>query len=211
MKVNSIFDNITRLPLKIKNRLSVLSVVKYSNFESPVFIGNFTKFYSSSMNSNSYVGSQNLIVNTEIGRFCSIGSGCMFGLAKHPIHFLSTSPVFLSGKNSLRKNFCEVNFSPFDDRIIIGNDVWIGNNVIILQGRKISDGAVIGAGAVVTHDVGPYEIWGGNPARMIKKRFDETTIDDLLSLKWWEFSEEKLTAISKYIDDVPLFIKENCK
>ena len=83
----------------------------------------------------------------------------------------------------------------------IGNDVWIGAKCIILSGRIISDGAVIGTGSVVTHDVGPYEIWAGNPAKLIRKRFDEETIRKLLAIEWWNWDDKKLEYYGKYFHD----------
>ena len=80
-------------------------------------------------------------------------------------------------------------------KTVIGNDVWIGNNCIIKGGITIGDGAIIGMGSVVTHDVPPYEIWAGNPAHLIRKRFDDETIKQLIEIKWWDMSEEELQEI----------------
>ena len=79
------------------------------------------------------------------------------------------------------------------DKLTIGNDVWIAANVCVTRGVSISDGAVIGAGAIVTHDVGPYEIWAGVPARKIGQRFSDEMIAELLELNWWDLPEEILT------------------
>jgi acetyltransferase-like isoleucine patch superfamily enzyme len=76
--------------------------------------------------------------------------------------------------------------------VVIGNDVWLGYGSMIMSGVGIGDGAVIAAGAVVTRDVEPYSIVAGNPARLIKKRFDEETIDKLLKIKWWDWPVEKI-------------------
>ncbi len=95
----------------------------------------------------------------------------------------------------------------FLDNVVIGNDVWIGANAIILPGVNIGDGAVIGAGTVVTKDVPPYAIVGGNPARVIKYRFDENTINTLLKIKWWDFPYQTIIdnidqfySVDKFID-----------
>ena len=82
--------------------------------------------------------------------------------------------------------------------IVIGNAVWIADNVTILAGAQIGDGAVIGAGAIVTKNIPPYAIAVGNPARVIKKRFSEQIIDQLLEIKWWDWSEKKLEIISAF-------------
>lgn len=202
------YSNIFQIIKKRRNNLSIFSLIKNSNIENKTYVGKFTKFYWSSMKRYSYIGDKGIIINTDIGKFCSIGTGCSFGLAKHPINFVSTSPVFLEGKNSIRVNLNFKTFNPYDKRIFIGNDVWIGNDVTILQNKIISDGAVIGANSVVTHNVGPYEIWAGNPARFIRKRFDEDYIKELLLMKWWDWPEDRLKNHSDYIDDLPTFIKK---
>lgn len=83
--------------------------------------------------------------------------------------------------------------------IVIGNDVWIGNSVTIMQGVKIGDGAIIGTNALVSKDVEPYTIVGGNPAKVIRKRFDEETIHFLLDLAWWNWSIEKISLHAQSI------------
>lgn len=87
----------------------------------------------------------------------------------------------------------------------IGNDVWIGQNAVIMDGVKIGDGAIVAAGAVVTKDVAPYAIVGGVPAKLIKYRFDEATIKDLLRLKWWELSDKEILSLP--VNDVKESIK----
>ena len=89
----------------------------------------------------------------------------------------------------------------------IGNDVWIGGDCLIKGGVTIADGAVIGMGSVVTHDVGPYEIWAGNPAKMIRKRFDDEIIKKLLAIQWWNWDDEKIKEYAHLINDVPEFLK----
>ena len=138
-----------------------------------------------------YVSDHTRIVHTEIGAFCSIGTLCQIGGAEHPMHFASTSPVFYKGHNAFGKNFSETSFSEYQ-QTVIGNDVWIGASCLIKSGVHIADGDVIGMGSVVTKSIGPYEVWAGNPARLLKKRFDEDTIRRLLELRWWMLPEEKL-------------------
>lgn len=130
----------------------------------------------------SYIGNFCTVLNTNIGAFCSIADNVIIGGASHPLDWVSTSPVFYSGKNIMKKNFNSYSFEAFVTTNI-GNDVWIGNNCLIKTGITVGDGAVIGMGSVVTKDVGPYEIWGGNPARPIKKRFDENLISIFSSMR----------------------------
>lgn len=147
----------------------------------------------------SYVGGKSRITDAIIGNFCSIGGKCGIGGGIHPTDMVSTSPVFLKGRNIMGKHFAEIPYAP-SKTVIIGNDVWIGEGVCIVSGVKIGDGAVIGAHAVVTKDVAPYSVVAGVPAREIKKRFDEETIRELLRLEWWNWPDEKLKACGEYFD-----------
>ena len=93
---------------------------------------------------------------------------------------------------------------PFKGDIVIGNDVWIGRESIIMPGGKIGDGAIIAAYSVVTKDVEPYSVVGGNPARFIKKRFNDELIELLLEFKWWDLPPEKLVAVLPLLYDFDL-------
>lgn len=161
---------------------------------------------NSSFDRYSFCGYNCKIFNCSIGSFCSIADNVTIGLAEHPIDWVSSSPVFYSGKDSVKKKF-----SKFDrnqsKQTVIGSDVWIGENVIIKAGVKIGTGAVIAMGAVVTHDVDPYEIVGGVPARHIKNRFNNEIISSLLASKWWELSDEKLSLYAIYIKNPFEFCK----
>ena len=129
-----------------------------------------------------------------IGKFCSIACGAkfLFNSANHTLASLSTYPFPLFFEEwELDKKNVAVSWDNKGD-IIIGNDVWIGYEAVILAGVKIGDGAIIGTRAVVTKDVPPYTIVGGVPAKPIKKRFDEDTISDLLHIKWWDWPNEKI-------------------
>ena len=155
----------------------------------------------------SYVGYGCFMVNVEIGSFCSIADRCSIGGAMHPMDYVSTSPVFHEGKNVLKKNFSKhvLSQTPVTR---IENDVWIGQGAYIKAGVKIGTGAVIGMGAVVTKDVGEYEVWGGNPARLLKKRFDDDTITNLLNSRWWDMEENDLHRYARFFNDPKQFIGE---
>lgn len=147
------------------------------------------------------------IVNCEIGQFCSISDDVIIGGAEHPIEWVSTSPVFQNVKHSgPKKRFSKHNFEGIA-RTVIGNDVWVGKRVIIKAGITIGDGAVIGAGAVVTKDVPPYAIVAGVPAKVIKYRFDEDTIEALLKSKWWMMEENELEKYADRIKNVTKFLQ----
>ena len=136
-----------------------------------------------------------------IGKFCSIACGTKFLLnsANHTLTSFSTYPVplFFEEWGLEKKNVAE----SWDNKgdIIVGNDVWIGFEAVVLAGVTIGDGAIIGSRAVVTHDVPPYTIVGGVPAKSIRKRFNESTISILLSIKWWDWSAEKIAQNIKAI------------
>lgn len=146
------------------------------------------------MDRYSYLAENTTIIDAHIGAFCSIGGYVRIGGGIHPMNTVSMSPVFLKGRNFLRKHYAEI---PYDssETVYIGNDVWIGTGAWIKSGIKIGDGAVIGAHAVVTHDVEPYAVMVGVPAQMIKKRFNDDMILKLLKIKWWNWSDEKLKKI----------------
>lgn len=155
---------------------------------------------SVNMGRYSYVGSGSSITYANIGSFCSIAGGCQIGGGEHPLDTVSSSPVFLAGRNILGKNFADFAYEPA--RLVeIGSDVWIGSNAYIKGGVKIGTGAVIGAHAVVTKDVAPYEIVAGCPAKVLRKRFDEDTVAKLLALEWWEWPEEKLEKYASLFND----------
>ena len=158
-------------------------------------------FLSSSMKKYSYCGYNCLFVNVEVGAFCSISDNVVIGGGKHPLDWVSTSPAFYKGRDSISKKLAVLEYDSSDAHTIIGNDVWIGNGALIKPGIKVGDGAVIGMGSVVTQDVEPYTIVGGNPAKIIRKRFDEEIIQKLLATKWWEWTDEKIAEYSQYFND----------
>lgn len=132
--------------------------------------------------------------NATIGRYCSIAAGVWIAPDEHPIERLTTNSLtystggcFTWAKDLLGRNFPAAKPSPCSRPVEIGNDVWIGHGAFIKGGVKIGDGAVVAAHAVVVKDVPPYAIVGGVPAKVIRYRFDEATIKELLELKWWNY------------------------
>jgi chloramphenicol O-acetyltransferase type B len=148
---------------------------------------------NSEINSYTYLGKNCVVQNTTIGKFCSIANDVAIGLGGHPIELFSTSTLFYRIKNTLSISLVKQNLE-FDEykEINIGNDVWIGARAIIMDGVTIGDGAIVAANSVVTKQVPPYAIVGGVPAKIIRYRFSETKIEELLELKWWGWDLRKI-------------------
>lgn len=180
--------------------------IKNSKIHSSSKVEAGSSFINSNMDKHSFCGYDCDINNAEIGAFCSIANGVIIGGGAHPIDWASTSPVFYSGRDSVKKKFSEFNRSkPL--KSYIGSDVWIGQNCIIKQGINIGHGAVIGMGSIVTKDVKPYEIVAGNPAKLIRYRFNESICEKLNASKWWELEEQVLEKIAIKIRDPEIFLK----
>lgn len=130
----------------------------------------------------------------EIGAFTSMAANVNYSLGNHPLDRVSTHPFFYLKKFGLISADREEVIAgvPKNGKITIGHDVWIGRDVTLLTGVTVGHGAVIAAGAVVTKDVPPYAIVGGVPAKLIRYRFDEATIQKLLQLAWWAWPDDKL-------------------
>ena len=151
----------------------------------------------------------------KIGKFCSIACGAkfLFNSANHTMKSLSTYPfpIFFEEWGLDIRDIT----SAWDNKgdIVIGNDVWIGYEAVIMAGVTIGDGAVIGTRAVVTKDVPPYTIVGGVPARQIRKRFSEDKIEYLLNLKWWDWPIEKISQNIEFITsaDLTAFLHDICE
>ena len=184
------------------------SAIKNSYFEKPSKCEAQSTIVNSSFGYYSYCGYRCTILNTSIGRFSSIADDVTIGVSNHPINWVSTSPVFYNGNDSIPKNLAKLVYLSDTKKTTIGNDVWIGKGAIIMAGVTIGDGVIVGAGAVVTHDVEAYSIIGGVPAKNIRKRFPKEIIDSLIALKWWDMPLDELYVYSEYMDNIELFLKK---
>ncbi|RUQ84495.1 CatB-related O-acetyltransferase [Legionella septentrionalis] len=154
----------------------------YTYYDDPVDIYNFEK---NVLYHFDFIGDKLII-----GKFCQIAANVKFMMngGNHYLDGFSSFPFII-----FQSYWPEIPFIPNRKKdTVIGNDVWIGYDATIMPGVNIGDGAIIGTRAVVTKDVAPYEIVGGNPAQVIRKRFDDETIDFLLQLQWWDWPIEKI-------------------
>jgi len=170
-------------------------------------VGGGTQIIDSAIGRHSYCGYDCTILNTKIGAFCSIASNVKIGLANHPLEWVSTSSEFYGVENTVGGKLAKNVYQSFPHPTTVENDVWIAENVMIKAGVTIGTGAVIGMGSIVTKNVGPYEIWAGNPARCIRKRFDDKTIEALLATQWWSWDEDTLAKYNQLIPDPQSFLK----
>ena len=153
----------------------------------------------------SYIATEAQLHRTHIGKFCSLGPQVYAGLGIHPTQgFVSTSPMFYSVSP---RSFADRSYFEEYKLTTIGNDVWIGARAILIDGVSVADGAVVGAGAVVTKDVPPYAIVGGIPARIIKYRFTPEKIEQLLALRWWDRDEAWIKKNYKAFHDIERFLE----
>jgi acetyltransferase-like isoleucine patch superfamily enzyme len=161
---------------------------KYGNY---VLVSPGTFIYDDvSIGDYSYINSNSYIEHCTIGKYCSISSNVRIGPVNHNYNLISTHPFLYNNFY----NFIQENPVFPDNKAIIKNDVWVGLNSIILRGVTIGNGAIIAAGAVVTKNIPDYEIWGGVPAKFIKKRFPDEKIARLLQCQWWDWDVQKIKA-----------------
>ncbi|QRM43190.1 CatB-related O-acetyltransferase [Rhizobium sp. BG4] len=173
-----------------------VNITSQTTIEHPIHVGPGCVVMADSIGRYCFINANTCIFDSvTIGKFVTFARNCQIGGVEHPIHYVSTSFFRISKKwfpddpvvqgaetipNKTPKNRKRSN------KIVVGSDVWFGASSLVLKGITIGDGAVVGAGAVVTKDVPPYAIVAGNPAKIIRYRFDHQTIRDLLRLRWWD-------------------------
>ena len=189
---NKIFPN-----RKIKTITNIKPAIKNKN----IIVGDFTYFADTDFEKHvthhyDFIGDKLII-----GKFCQIGAGVNFVMngANHQMNAVTTFPFYIF--EGWKQQVPPLNKMPLKGDTIIGNDVWIGQNVTILPGVHIGDGAIIGLNSVVGSDVAPYTIVAGNPAKVIRKRFDNQLIKLLLKLKWWDKSIKEINELIPILTD----------
>lgn len=183
-----------------------LSAVKNSVIHPTSEIESGTTFYGSQMDRHTFCGYDCDVYCADIGSFTSIANGVVIGGGRHPMEWVGMSPVFYEGRDSVKAKFSSHRREPVK-RVVIGHDVWIGRAAIVLPGVAIGNGAVVGAGAVVTKSVPPYGIVAGNPARLIRYRFDDSVVARLIASQWWTLGDEDLHKLGLYANDVEKFLE----
>lgn len=183
------------------------SAVRGSRIHATSKVESGSTVVDSSFDRHSFCGYDCSILNADIGAFCSIAGSVTIGGAHHPVEYVSTSPVFLSHRDSVRAKFSQHDYLP-RTRTHVGNDVWIGERVLVRAGVRIGDGAVVGMGSVVTRDVPDYAIVAGNPARLLRMRFDEDVVAGLLRLRWWECSDAELRRLAPLFTDPRALLRQ---
>lgn len=179
---------------------NTLILVKPTITNPNIIVGDFT--YFSDVDFESHVLHHYDFIGDKliIGKFCQIASGVTFIMngANHQMNATSTYPFYIMGWDHAAPSHNDL---PLKGDTIVGNDVWIGQNVTILPGVHIGDGAIIGLNSVVSKDVEPYTIVAGNPARFIRKRFDDELIGLLQRLKWWDKPAEEIQSLIPILTD----------
>ncbi|MGR5342247.1 sulfotransferase domain-containing protein [Vibrio astriarenae] len=215
-------DDVSEYGIDISPR-SLALISDQVSFEPPVRISKAELHSDCNIGAFSYLTTGNFY-GVTIGRYCSIAKNVNIGQGNHPTDWLSTSPFqyensfrFSTGKkyryDEVYSNYkipSENRSKALDSirkpRTVIGNDVWIGHAAIINSGVSIGNGAIVGAGAVVTKDVPPYCIVAGNPAKIIKYRFEKKIVEELLSIQWWEYPPWELVGVD--FDDIETSISQ---
>jgi phosphonate metabolism protein (transferase hexapeptide repeat family) len=173
-------------------------------------IGPFSHISESSLGDYTYCAGFNQIAFAEIGKFCSIATGVRINPGNHPAYTRAAQHHFTY--RSRQYGLADEDDEKFfqwrrAQKVVIGNDVWIGHNAVIMPGITIGDGAVVGSGAIVTHDMQPYEIAVGVPARVIKRRYNDETIRGIQSTQWWDWDHDTLRDRLDDFKYVEKFIK----
>lgn len=187
-------------------------------FEGNNYVGQRTHVLNSYIGCGTYFMDNCWFRNARIGRFCSIASDVkMVSGKEHPVRkYVSTSPIFHLKKSLIKTYVAESCYESYKKckgdcqyECIIGNDVWIGTRAIIMGAISIGDGAIVGAGAIVTKDIPPYAIAAGVPAKIIGYRFEDEQIQKLISIRWWDMPEEWLREHADQFADIECFLEQN--
>ena len=198
----------TVYPMEGFTRIAFLkNIIKNPN----IIVGDYTYYDDNDNNPEKF--EKNVLYHYEfigdkliIGKFCAIASDVKFIMngANHKMKAFTTYPFGIF-RNGWEAGVSELKDLPYKGDTVIGNDVWIGYDSILMPGVKVGDGSIIAAKSLVTKDVPPYTIVGGNPAKAIRKRFSDEVIECLLKIKWWDWSVERIT------ENIPVLCSDDIK
>ena len=190
----------------IKNTISNPNIIigDYTYYDDPEDSENFER---NVLYHFPFIGDQLII-----GRFCALARGVKFIMngANHKLDGISTYPFQIFG-NGWEKVAPNPEQLPYKGNTVIGNDVWIGYEAVIMPGVQVGDGAIVAAKSVVVSDISPYTIFGGNPAKFIRQRFDDESIKALLEVAWWNWGIEKITNNLEKIVAADIEALTNCE
>lgn len=170
--------------------VSPKAVVRHCTLHDYARLKDYAEISDSTLGEYSYIAQFSVVNQCEIGKFCSIGHGAYVGLWEHNLAVSTHSFYLYESSGGFVHGYR--NYDRDSETTRLGNDVWVGANAVVLKGKTIGDGAIVGASSVVTKDVPPYAIVVGNPARILKYRFDAEQIAFLLRLKWWNLPRERI-------------------
>ncbi|QOG13274.1 acetyltransferase [Arcobacter sp. FWKO B] len=189
--------------------ISSSSVIKECTFGEYVEIGENNNIQESVIGNFSYTSENCQIINSMIKNFVNIASYVRINPSQHPMHWASQHHIQYR-KEMFGVGIDDESFFEWrrERKVIIGNDVWLGHNVVVMGNVTIGDGAVIGSSSVVTKDIPPFAIAVGNPAKVIRYRFDESTIQSLQKIAWWDWSYEQIKIAIDDFKNVDEFIEK---
>lgn len=180
-----------------------------TDFEGRNAVAFGSRLYGCVLGFASYISYDTILRNVRVGRYTSIGPNVRAVVGQHPAKkYVSTHPMFYSTHPNVRKSYVtedlfeEFRYTASGYSVEIGSDVWIGDGVTIMEGVSVADGTIVAAGANVVKNTEPYSIVGGNPARLIRYRFEEEDRKFLLKLKWWNKGEAWIEKHAAYFDDI---------
>ena len=202
-RIKQILQSFIRIKKLNRQGCSISSgalIDRHTNFEGSNAIGFGSTVLKSDLGFATYIGNDCTLIKIQIGKYSAIANSVRIVVGNHPTRkFVSTYPSFYSNSHGMI-NFSKKYYSK------IGNDVWIGENVSILNGVHVGDGSVIATGAVVTKDVPPYSIIGGVPAKIIRYQFSELEISKLLEIKWWDKGSQWIEKYHSDFEDINDFL-----
>jgi acetyltransferase-like isoleucine patch superfamily enzyme len=193
-------------------------LIRYGAQFSKVQFGYFNTLYERAFLTDvvigdySYIGRDNVVACADIGKFTCLAPEVIVGMPNHPSRdFISAHPAFYSTARQAQITFVDKDYFSEFKRVTIGHDVWIGTRSIIMGGVSIGNGAIIGAGAVVTKDVPPYAVVAGVPAKVVRYRFDAEEIEKLEEIKWWDRDISWLRQNADLFHQVDEFLSSESK